>query len=160
MRFLVAGLLALMLLGACTSGGEPASTASRTTSPAPNMDGPPVELTPPERAIVDASRSSTTAPKKFRDRSQLPSCGEVASRNLTGPELGGFACLSSPRDAGAELAVLVWTQEGDPLVKYYRVGPGIDGVELFVDNTLDSYRSEDWTHQQRLTTRQRTARGL
>ncbi|MFD6178165.1 MULTISPECIES: hypothetical protein [unclassified Isoptericola] len=91
----------------------------------------------------------------FAAREPLPSCGEVTAR----PDLGegepkaelteAFACLdaASARGEGAELLVRSLTVEGDPIVEYHRVGPGIDGLEIYVDGTQDTFGERIWTYR-------------
>ncbi|MFE6971551.1 hypothetical protein [Isoptericola sp. NPDC057653] len=91
----------------------------------------------------------------FAAREPLPTCGEVTAR----PDLGegepttelaeAFACLdaASARGDGAELIVRSRTIEGDPIVEYHRVGPGIDGLEVYVDGTQDAFGDRTWTYR-------------
>ncbi|MEU2202470.1 hypothetical protein [Isoptericola sp. NPDC019482] len=90
----------------------------------------------------------------FAARDPLPTCGEVTAR----PDLGedepeaelaeAFACLDAAASgAGAELVVRSLTVEGDPIVEYHRVGPGIDGLEVYVDGTQDTYGEQIWTYR-------------
>jgi hypothetical protein len=91
----------------------------------------------------------------FADRDTLPTCGEVTAR----PDLGdgepkaelteAFACLdaASAQGDGAELIVRYLTVEGDPIVEYHRVGPGIDGLEIYVDATQDTYGDQIWSYR-------------
>lgn len=58
-----------------------------------------------------------------------------------------WSCLDAAGTAGAELAVTAPTIEGDPTTTYYRVGPGIDGLELFHDATQDRFGSGAWHHE-------------
>lgn len=48
---------------------------------------------------------------------------------------------------GAELAVSRPTTEGDTIVSYFRLGPGIEGMDVFVDGTADSFGPGTWTYQ-------------
>ncbi|MFE5308687.1 hypothetical protein [Isoptericola sp. NPDC056578] len=91
----------------------------------------------------------------FAAREPLPTCGEVTAR----PDLGegepkaeladAFACLdeAAARGEGAELLVRSLTVEGDPIVEYHRVGPGIDGLEVYVDGTRDTFGDQIWTYR-------------
>lgn len=129
----------------------PADCRSQEFFVAAPIDGPgEVPLSDEELGIIDASRASVTAPVKFRERTQLVDCGEKKLTSLTGTDPRDFDCLTpSNRPQTAELVTLRRTVEGDPIVTYYRVGPDIDGIEVFIDNTLDRYRSKDWTHHRR-----------
>lgn len=91
----------------------------------------------------------------FAAREPLPTCGEVTAR----PDLGegepkaelaeAFACLdeAAARGEGAELLVRSLTVEGDPIVEYHRVGPDIEGLEVYVDGTQDTYGEQLWTYR-------------
>jgi hypothetical protein len=130
--FRTAGVL-VGLLGLGLGGCAPAF---------PDLPGGP----PPDDPIA-ASRSSPDAPASFKERTKLESCGEfvveLAAESFPDDAL---ACLDAAFDSGAELVVQVFTIEGDPVVFYYRVGPDIEGIEIFVDSTLDPYGA-GWSHQ-------------
>jgi len=89
-------------------------------------------------------------PQSFTAREQLPSCDPVdLSQGEVVPD-AAWSCLDGASEEGAELVVTMPTTEGDPIVTYYRVGPKIQGVELFIDNSADAYAGiEDrgWSHQ-------------
>lgn len=77
-----------------------------------------------------------TAPPPFGQRTPLPSCGQyLLSAFATRPPQEPVDCLvSALRDnTGAELAVDVPSTRGDSTVTYYRVLPGGNEVEVFVD---------------------------
>jgi len=107
----------------------------------PGLPGGP----PPDDPIA-ASRHSPDAPASFRERPELESCGEFVVEQAESFPDDGLACLDAAFDSGAELVVQVFTTEGDPVVFYYRVGPTIQGIEIFVDSTLDQY-GVGWSHQ-------------
>ncbi|MCL3818262.1 hypothetical protein [Aeromicrobium wangtongii] len=109
-----------------------------------------------ERSIVEASRTSTRAPRSFREREKLPICGEIVLTSVTGVDPRAFECLVSPGAAGAELIVLRRTNEGDPIVRYYRVGGSGENIEVFGDDTLDKFGMTGWTRQ--VTTLDRLAK--
>jgi predicted small secreted protein len=85
----------------------------------------------------------------FEALDPLPSCGEVE----VGPDApddvvdDGWACLDDADDAGAQLTVTLVTPEGDPVVEHHRVGPGIDGLDTYVDATADRYGEQIWTYR-------------
>lgn len=85
--------------------------------------------------------SSPTDP--LAARAPLTSCGTVdLGQGEAVPETA-WDCLDQATDAGAELVVSTPTTEGDPIVTYYRVGPGIDGLEVYVDNRADRFAGVD-----------------
>ncbi len=45
---------------------------------------------------------------------------------------------------GAEFALARPTSEGDYIVTFYRVGPAISGVDVFVDATRDQFGKGEW----------------
>ena len=99
----------------------------------------------PEDPIA-SSRNSATAPTAFRERDELESCGEVVLKQGESVPADAAACVDAAFASGAELVVLGPTTEGDPIVTYYRVGPAIEGMEIFIDSTLDQW-GFGWSHQ-------------
>jgi hypothetical protein len=96
-----------------------------------------------------AARGSASAPRSFREREELPSCGHLALTSVRGLDPRTFDCLVSPGAQGTELIVLRRTVEGDPVVRYYRAVPGIEGIEVFSDDTLDSFGTTGWSRRVR-----------
>jgi hypothetical protein len=88
------------------------------------------------------------APPEFTDRSPLVSCGEIVlAQGETAPP-GAIGCMEEAAGrGGAELSVSSLTTEGDAIVSYFRVGPQIDGIDLFVDATADSFGPRTWTYE-------------
>jgi hypothetical protein len=81
-------------------------------------------------------RLLTAPPPAFRDRAELPSCGRVEAG--LGPASGaGAACFDAALRAGggAELVVVANTDEGDPVVSYYRSLPE-GAVEVITDASV------------------------
>lgn len=85
-------------------------------------------------------------PLAFTTRAEFESCGTVELG--LGEEVPQEAnqCLIDGRSEGAELQVRHSSAEGDPIVSYYRVGPDIDGVEVFRDATEDKFGSRSWEY--------------
>jgi len=83
----------------------------------------------------------------FTDRTVLASCGELSLGQGEEVPADAWACMDAASDSGAELVVEMPTTEGDPILTYYRVGPGIDGLELFSDTTQDSFGPRTWSHE-------------
>ncbi len=87
---------------------------------------------------------------QFMDREQLPSCGEfVAEPNgLADSEVRpGWQCLKeSASGRGGEMVVYTTTTEGDPVYTYVRVTPQ-RRMEIYVDPSLDSFGSREWTYE-------------
>ncbi|WP_154795264.1 hypothetical protein [Occultella kanbiaonis] len=130
--------------GVESSGPSPIDAPYATSGPTDSADPSPA----PEGSVIEASRSSDAAPPEFREREPLPSCGDVVFEQgaFDWPD-GVVACLNAaggPDGAGAEVAVQGPTTEGDPIVTYYRVGAGIDGVEIFTDATQDRFGPRTW----------------
>jgi hypothetical protein len=110
--------------------------AGCTTTPSPDHTQYPYPYT---SALIDESRASANAPAEFRDRTTLPACDDVLLRQ--GDEIpdAAIACVEDAGPDGAELAVGRPTTEGDAYVSFYRVGPGIDGIEIWEDGTRDAF---------------------
>lgn len=89
--------------------------------------------------LIGTSQTSSDAPAEFKDREPLASCGDLILGQGEPIPRVAFDCLDGARDTGAELAVVMPTTEGDPIVTYYRVGPNIQGMDIFSDMTLDAY---------------------
>ena len=96
----------------------------------------------------DRSADDRAAELAFLNREPLHSCGEVTLEqdDLQIPE-DAVACMDATLGSGAELKVTMPTTEGDPIVPYYRVGPGVDGLEIYSDNRADAFRGTDWDLQ-------------
>ncbi|MGN7704195.1 hypothetical protein [Cellulosimicrobium sp. 22601] len=125
---LVQVLAGLLVVGACaTTGSQPPADDVPTPSGA--------------RGDGDA-----VAPAAFVDREPLDLCGDVRLDQGESVPDDLFRCLDAAAATGAELVVTMPTTEGDPIVSYYRVGPRIDGVEIFVDATRDAYGPREWAH--------------
>ena len=95
-------------------------------------------------AIIDESRADPDAPAEFRDRDTLPACPDVVLDQGTQIPDESVACIEKAGSEGAELAVVQPTTEGDPLVTFYRVGPEIDGIEIWDDATRDTFGDRKW----------------
>jgi len=94
-----------------------------------------------------AGASPVDAGSIFTDRAVLASCGELRLGQGEEVPAEAWACVDAAFDTGAELAVEMPTTEGDPIVTYYRVGPDIDGLELFTDTTRDNFGPQTWSHE-------------
>ncbi|MGW8567719.1 hypothetical protein [Isoptericola sp. NPDC055881] len=97
---------------------------------------------------------ASTGEELFAERAPLASCGDVTTRpgrdeGAPTAELAeGYACLdAAAAGEGAELVVRFLTVEGDPVVQYWRTGPGIDGLEGYTDGTQDRFGAGLWTYQ-------------
>ena len=92
------------------------------------------------------SKRSGKAPAAFTNREALFSCGEfVLGQGETLPP-EAWDCLAERLETGAEIVLAQPTTEGDPIITYYRVGPGIDGMEYFTDPTFDTWGADAWEH--------------
>lgn len=90
---------------------------------------------------IAAARALENAGGMVRSGDATETCGEFAVQQ--GDELPRSAldCLADAFEAGAS-AELAWsapTTEGDPIVSFAFVGPGIEGVEIFTTTAFDSY---------------------
>lgn len=87
--------------------------------------------------------------KEWKNRMALPSCGTVTVQPNSSLEQGGgeeLACFTAAFESGepAELRVEQFTQEGDPVINYYRVTD--EGrTEVYVDSTKDPNSDEKWS---------------
>ncbi|MFE5337359.1 hypothetical protein ACFQ8E_15720 [Isoptericola sp. NPDC056573] len=87
----------------------------------------------------------------FAAREPLPTCGDVTVPQDLDPGeesaelVAGYACLDAATEAeGAELVLRYLSDECDPIVEYWRVGPGIDGTEAYIDATQDTFGDPVW----------------
>jgi hypothetical protein len=96
--------------------------------------------------VLVGCTDSEPAPASFLDRPELASCGRAVLEQGEGIPDDAAGCLESSVTSGAELVVEGPTTEGDPYVTYYRVGPEIEGIEIFIDSTLDRF-GFGWAHQ-------------
>ena len=86
-------------------------------------------------------------PAFVSDRPTLEPCGTITlGQGETVPD-DVWACFDERAATGAELVVSRPTTEGDPIVTYYRAGPGITGVEVLTDSTADAFGPRTWTHE-------------
>ncbi|TDE93878.1 hypothetical protein EXU48_10385 [Occultella glacieicola] len=135
--------------GALVLGLALAGCSTETSAPAP-LDSPYSSSAPGE-SLIETSRTSAAAPAQFRDREPLPDCGDVVFQQGE-PEWPAdvVTCLNTAGGAdgpGAETAVQRPTVEGDPIITYYRVGAGIDGIEIYTDATQDLLGSRTWEYR-------------
>ena len=108
-------------------------------SPISGPDPAPSYSYPYTSDILDESRASADAPQDFRERPPYPPCPDVLL--LQGEQIpdDAVACIEHAGPEGAELAVVRPTTEGDPYVMFYRVGHGIEGLEIWEDATRDAF---------------------
>jgi hypothetical protein len=99
---------------------------------------------PSGESPTDATSEPVSA--AFAGRTKFPSCGPVTLDQGQEVPDKAWACLDEAFDTGAELQVTSPTIEGDPILRYYRVGPGIDGLEWFDDLSLDRFGPGGWSH--------------
>ena len=97
--------------------------------------------------LLSAAPEVDEPPDAFAHRSPLPSCGEVDA-GLWAPSGPEVECLERAlrNGAAAELVVGTVTDEGDPVVFFYRSVPGSPGLEIFVDAREDAFGSRAWEH--------------
>ncbi|MFD6135926.1 hypothetical protein [Isoptericola sp. NPDC060257] len=104
--------------------------------------------------VLPAACGADEGKAVFDAREPLPSCGDVTTRpdlDVEEPSAAlaeAYACLdAAAAGEGAELVVRSLTVEGDPIVEYWRTGPGIDGLEIYTDGTQDTFGDQVWSHQ-------------
>lgn len=140
-------VVAALTLSACATASAPSSEPS--SAPAVTRSTPPLPYGWPDD-LLEVSQSSPEAPAEFRDRTPLSLCPVVVLEQGKAMPDDTFDCLNNGFDSGAELVLIQPTTEGDPVVTYYRVGPDIDGVDMYTDMTVDKFGS-GW-HIQHCTT--------
>lgn len=146
-RTAVAGVAFVALLGGCT-GSVDATPAAEDESEIEFLLHRPREPLPSwllafEDRLAE-SKTDPGAPVAFRDRVPLASCGEyVVDQGVVAPDIP-WDCLDGATETGAELVVVQPTVEGDPVITYYRVGPEIEGLEMFYDASFDAFGSGTW----------------
>ena len=105
----------------------------------------PSAASSPGAAVIASSKASADAPAAFRDRATFRSCGEVVLEQGGQIPPARIRCLAATPSQGRELVVESPTTEGDPIVRYYRTGPDLNGVDIFVDATRDRFGG-GWQH--------------
>jgi hypothetical protein len=120
--------------------------------PTPSFVGVPEGEEPPEyldsfRELLAESKRKGLEVPGFASREDLFSCGEyIRAQGVSWDEpQEGWDCLAEHLEDGAELVLVSPTIEGDPIITYYRVGPGIDGLEYFTDASFDKFGGDTWT---------------
>ncbi|WP_375405517.1 hypothetical protein [uncultured Amnibacterium sp.] len=93
----------------------------------------------PRSAVIANSMASAGAPASFRNRPTFRSCGEVVLAQGVRIPQARIRCLAAAPAEGRELVIASPTTEGDPIVRYYRTGPDLDGVEIVEDATRDRF---------------------
>ena len=124
---IVVGVTASLLSGCAQAGTDP------------DPDPRPSYSYPFATSIIDDSRQDTEAPSAFQQRDPLPACPDITLEQGEAIEGTSAACLEEAGSEGAELAVVLPTVEGDPIVRFFRVGPDIDGMEIWEDWTRDTF---------------------
>lgn len=85
---------------------------------------------------------------QFDGREPLESCGQVTLGQGERLPADAWDCLEAGVTTGAELVVALPTTEGDTIRYYFRVGPDLDGVEIFIDSTEDQWGTGKWDRRQ------------
>jgi hypothetical protein len=89
--------------------------------------------------IIASSMTSSQAPASFTGRPTFRSCGQIELPQGGSVPAASIACLAATPAEGRELIVVSPTPQGDPIVRYFRTGPDIAGVEIFEDATADRF---------------------
>jgi len=97
-------------------------------------------------AAVAAIILSKREPSEFRNRATLPYCGSVEEATDGSLPPAAVACFDAALggNRGAELRIVSYTAEGDPIFSYYRALTG-GGVEVLIDGTDDDYGTGGWS---------------
>lgn len=82
----------------------------------------------------------------FDNRPVLRDCGATVLAQGDPIELPDAVRDCLAQQGGGEAMLETPTDEGDPIQRWYRVGPGIEGVEYYTDNTQDSNGDRVWTY--------------
>lgn len=88
-------------------------------------------------------------PAAYRDRAALPDCGSLETAlDGTVPVTAATACFDEAVGGpqGAELLVVAYTDEGDPVRRTHRALPG-GGVVVLTDATDDAFGPGGWSRQ-------------
>lgn len=102
-------------------------------------------------AVTLAACAKDEVKEQWESRATFPSCGTVTLSVNDGPieEVGGekVTCLKEAFGSGkaAELEVRFSTQEGDPVVEYYRVTDK-GTTEHYTDSTKDPNSDQKWSY--------------
>jgi hypothetical protein len=99
----------------------------------------------PVAEMIASSKASADAPASFTGRPVFRSCGAIALAHGGAIPPERLQCLGATPDQGRELVVVTATTEGDSVIRYFRTGPDLDGVEVFEDATADRFGG-GWRH--------------
>ncbi|MBW4041451.1 MAG: hypothetical protein HIU86_04905 [Acidobacteria bacterium] len=100
----------------------------------------------PVARIIASSMASPDAPAAFKDRPTFRSCGWILLPAGAAMPADRIACLAATPDEGRELVVVTRTADDDPVVRYFRTGPDLAGIEIFEDDTADRFGDGTWHH--------------
>lgn len=101
---------------------------------------------PPD--LFEAARQSERAPAGFHDDLQRKSCGQLTLDQGGQIPADAIDCMNSAIGTlDAELAVVSFSVEGDPIVDFYRTSTDTPGIEVFTDGEYDRYGSKEWTYR-------------
>lgn len=85
---------------------------------------------------------------QFEGRESLEACGELLLGQGESVPADAWDCLEATASTGAEFVVGTPTTEGDTIRYYFRAGPDLDGVEIFIDRTEDKWGTGKWDRRQ------------
>lgn len=98
--------------------------------------------------LISLAGCGYKAPDAFTSRVPLPSCGTYDIGHDDTPDAAATCFADAVGGSeGAEYAVTRATDEGDPIVTYYRTLPGDSTVDVFIDSTRDDFGTKGWTRQ-------------
>ncbi len=126
-------MLGALVAIAIVAGAVVAFVTFGLGQPSPAVPSSPA----PAASAVASSTTSPDAPASFTDRPAFRSCGQVELAQGAAIPPQRIACLSATPAEGRELVVVSPTTDGARVIRYFRTGPDIAGVELFEDATAD-----------------------
>jgi hypothetical protein len=101
-----------------------------------------------QQTPTDVPYDDKTAPLWFRDRAALFECGNFDLELQGEVSESAKTCLrEAGNGSGAELGVSRNTDEGDPVITYYRNGFAGHHVEILTDSTRDRFGERVWSAQ-------------
>ena len=135
-----------IVLVATACAADPAAHVDRpaAANPAAPSAGPPA--VPVGLAAIAAARLSQAAPREVRETTGAASCGEfVLGLGQSVPETA-ISCLRAAEGSfGAQLAIVAYTTEGDPIVDFFFTREGEAGFVVHGDSQWDDFGSRDWS---------------
>jgi len=131
-----------LLLTACT--GTVPDTTHTPVRTAATVAAPDLATSPESDPAIALARQLYDAPAAVSTGNAVGSCGEFQLGHVDQLPDEAIDCLADA--AGTASAELAWTAptiEGDPIVSFAFVGPGMTGVQVVTTNTFDSWAGDN-----------------